>query len=328
MNYGDPIIVQEALSKAKNIEGIKALNIHKSKSVIELFGLPYESKVDNNVKTIFDSGKDKLLSSDDKLRLLKPLVAEKVCLSCHTNSKEGDVLGVIDLSYDLNELNSTIENFSKNTILYLTILSLIAIAIISIFIKKVIFERLELFSDTIKMLLKVEETKEIKKIKQHNKNDEIGEISELFNLYIEKIESNLQKEKLKEIEESVDKALGIKLENTLDLLGTPAVIVDSHSILKYYNNEFVNIFDEMIDADTYKSIMNKSLNVEDVFKSTSFIAMMDFKEDLLDSDECTKVCIESSSFYNSFSISINKFEYEGDTLYMIILIRVENVSSC
>ncbi|CCF80723.1 hypothetical protein HBZS_111720 [Helicobacter bizzozeronii CCUG 35545] len=34
--------------------------------------------------------------------LRQPFVAEKLCLSCHVNSKLGDILAILDLRYDLN----------------------------------------------------------------------------------------------------------------------------------------------------------------------------------------------------------------------------------
>ena len=40
MNMGDPKIVEDTLARAKSIHGIDGLHIHKSKDVIEAFGLP------------------------------------------------------------------------------------------------------------------------------------------------------------------------------------------------------------------------------------------------------------------------------------------------
>jgi methyl-accepting chemotaxis protein len=328
MNYGDQQIVQEALSKAKNIDGINNLKIHKSQSVIDKFDLPFKVSNDKDVVETFSSAKDKLLESNESLRLLKPLKAESVCISCHTNAKEGDILGVIDISYDLNELNQTMDNYSKNTILYLMIMIILSISLIAFFIKKVIFDRLDVFSDRIEKLIHIDESKEIKKIVFKNRNDEISKLSVLFNQYIEKIEKELHKEKLDEIEKSVDKALDIKIENTLDMIGTPAAVVDTNSTVKYYNREFLSIFDEVIDANIHKAIIEKSLNIEDIFESTSYVTMIDFKEELLESDECATVSIDSSSFSNNYAISIDKFEYENENLYMILLVRVENVSNC
>lgn len=53
-----------------------------------------------------------LVLDDEKghrLRLLQPLIAEQDCLACHAGSKQGDVLGVMDMTFSFDEIDAYID---------------------------------------------------------------------------------------------------------------------------------------------------------------------------------------------------------------------------
>jgi two-component system cell cycle response regulator len=94
-----------------NHQDVQNLHLIRSKSVIELFG---ESSDDNKVmskleKLVLDSGESKYQITENYdeafVEVAIPYIATKYsnpnCLECHTNAKEGDVLGVISMSVDI-----------------------------------------------------------------------------------------------------------------------------------------------------------------------------------------------------------------------------------
>lgn len=46
------------------------------------------------------------IANSDSIQFYYPVVAKEACLKCHTNAKMGDVLGVIDVSYPIDDLES------------------------------------------------------------------------------------------------------------------------------------------------------------------------------------------------------------------------------
>jgi diguanylate cyclase (GGDEF)-like protein len=77
------------------------INIYRGDVVKELFGEVDEAVRDELVMRVFREGKTLDQSSGQTLRNLKPLNAKQECLSCHTNAKVGDTLGVIDVEQNL-----------------------------------------------------------------------------------------------------------------------------------------------------------------------------------------------------------------------------------
>ncbi|HHH72810.1 MAG TPA: methyl-accepting chemotaxis protein, partial [Sulfuricurvum sp.] len=107
MNFGDPSIVENTLETITKIEGIEQIQIYKSKQVITQFGLnePFTDKP--LIREIFSTGKKKILTKEgangSQLQLLRPLIATQECLACHATSKEGDILGVMNVSVSLEQ---------------------------------------------------------------------------------------------------------------------------------------------------------------------------------------------------------------------------------
>ncbi|MFT5835210.1 MAG: diguanylate cyclase (GGDEF)-like protein [Sulfurimonas sp.] len=80
------------------------ISIHRSDLVNELFGNVESKKSDKVVQEVFKTGKKETYTSFDKLKNTLPLIAKEECLSCHTNAKAGDVLGVIDIEQNLGNI--------------------------------------------------------------------------------------------------------------------------------------------------------------------------------------------------------------------------------
>ncbi|MDZ7820118.1 MAG: hypothetical protein U5K55_16595 [Aliarcobacter sp.] len=54
-----------------------------------------------------------LQTNDDNghnLRMIKPMIASSECLMCHANQNEGDVIGVMDLTFSLDEADKQIKS--------------------------------------------------------------------------------------------------------------------------------------------------------------------------------------------------------------------------
>ncbi|MGB9801820.1 MAG: hypothetical protein ACPLSX_02555 [Arcobacter sp.] len=80
------------------------IEIYRSKKVEDIFGKINQGEITENLQYVFDTKKEFNLSKDNKIRNITPIIAKQECLTCHTNSKVGDVLGAVDIEYDFNYL--------------------------------------------------------------------------------------------------------------------------------------------------------------------------------------------------------------------------------
>lgn len=188
MFTGDPTVTKDSIKRASSINGVVNLNVIKSKSAIETFGLTDKYTKDPQALKVFNSGKKLILETEGEshlIRLLKPLKAEEVCLSCHVLNKVGDVLGVMDLTLSLDKADEEINDSQFEMALIMSIGTLLGIVIIFSFLRSVIFKPLNELKDTAKELSGGDGdlNKRLKVLRE----DEIGLASKYVNMFIEKI---------------------------------------------------------------------------------------------------------------------------------------------
>ncbi len=203
MNTGDSVQIKNAEKEAREIKGVTNLTIAKSIPLIEMYSPGEKLTTDPDILASFKSKKDLLLEMDDEkghsLRMIKPMIATKDCLMCHANQAEGDIVGIMDLTFSLNESDSRIGDLVIEILIMSSLLGAITIGLILIVVKRATkpigslkegFENL-LHSNDSNIKLAIES------------KDEIGEVANLFNSYMDKVNEGLKKDKLV-IEEAND----------------------------------------------------------------------------------------------------------------------------
>ncbi len=203
MSTGDPIQIAKAEEDARQIKGVKNLTVAKSKSLMELYpsNVPYTN--DEKILSTFDSKQPLLLQTKDdnghNLRMIKPMIASQDCLMCHGNQNEGDVIGVMDLTFSLDETDKQINSLVAEISIVSMILAFLTIGLIFFIVRKATnpigklkngFENL-LHSNDTNITLQVES------------KDEIGEVADLFNAYMDKVRAGLKQDAIV-IEEASD----------------------------------------------------------------------------------------------------------------------------
>ncbi len=191
MNFGDRAVVDEVIHDAKGISGVKTLDVYKSEEVIASFGLNDTFTNRPEVRRIFESREQELSEyqkdGEHLVRLLRPLKADESCLSCHGTSKEGEVLGVMDLEFSLNETNEQISNSKYSILLAMLVAVTLGIAGFWLFITRELITPLKnlivMASD-----LAMGEGDLTKRLKIKGE-DEVGRASKYINTFIKKIQS-------------------------------------------------------------------------------------------------------------------------------------------
>ncbi len=183
---------------------LKKLYVAKSIPLIEMYSPPgAKFTKDPNILKSFKDKQNHLIETDNNeghsLRMIKPMIATKDCLMCHANQAEGDVIGVMDLTFSLDESDSRISELVIDILIMSTLFGWITIGLILLIVKKATnpisklkkgFENLLNSNDT-NIKLDIES------------KDEIGEVANLFNSYMDKVRDGLRQDE-KVIEEAND----------------------------------------------------------------------------------------------------------------------------
>ncbi|CAE11112.1 methyl-accepting chemotaxis protein [Wolinella succinogenes] len=193
MNFGDREIVAGVIHDAKGIDGVKSIEVYKSEEVISFFGLNDTFTNKPEIKQIFEKKNQEINEvyegNEHLIRLLKPLKADESCLSCHATSKEGEVLGVMDLELSLNETDHEIMS-SKRSIL-LSMITAVVFGMLGLWI----FFTKELITPLNNLILMASDLAmgegDLTKRLKIKSEDEVGRASKFINTFIEKIQSTV-----------------------------------------------------------------------------------------------------------------------------------------
>ena len=188
MNFGDSEVVKSTLNSIRKIEGIKKINISKSKKVIEYFGLNQKFTTDKEIRKVFETKKEMIFEINEDehyLRQLKPLVATNECMLCHANSNIGEVLGVMELELSLSKVDSEIKTFKVVIITSMLVATILAIVGLTIFFKKEVLKPIYVLASRAKGI--ADEDGDLTRRLNFVKNDEITEAGKWIDRFIEKV---------------------------------------------------------------------------------------------------------------------------------------------
>ncbi|MBU0924888.1 methyl-accepting chemotaxis protein [bacterium] len=203
MNTGDPVQIAKAEDDARQIKGVKNLTVAKSKPLMELYPSDVPFTKDEKVIETFNSKEPILLQTKNEnghtLRMIKPMIATQDCLLCHANQIEGDVIGVMDLTFSLDESDSQIKSLVTEISIISIILTILTIGLIFFIVKRAT-NPIGKLKDGFENLLHSNETNITLAV---DSKDEIGEVATLFNSYMDKVRDGLRQDE-KVIEEASD----------------------------------------------------------------------------------------------------------------------------
>ncbi len=190
MNTGDSTIIADAEKKSRDeIKGLDKFVVAQSQDMLTLFNPHKRFTTDQEIINVFNTKKAVILEKyeDDKhtLRSLRPMIATNECIYCHVNQQLGDVIGVMDLTFNLEESDNIIDS----TVLNLVIQALFVLILITLFMTLLIrkaTQPIDVFQKGLEMFFRYinKEEKEVGYIDGYS-NDEIGELVNSVNKNIE-----------------------------------------------------------------------------------------------------------------------------------------------
>ena len=218
MNFGDPAMVASAIHDAAEIEGIQSIVVHKSQEVINAFGLNATISNDPIIQAQFTNPQNLNMEINSKnghsLRLIQPLIAEADCLACHATSAQGDVLGVMDMSYSFAKVDSDLSERSYKFIIIFTLFLIATTSLLLFVLRRIVGDPVNELLNRVKDLASGD--RDLTARVNIQSEDEIGDVGQNINLFIEKIQNTVQG--TKQIARSVGSTSGILNGNASGLL--------------------------------------------------------------------------------------------------------------
>ncbi len=196
MNTGDPALIQKAEDEAREIKGVKNLTVAKSKELMELYSVETPFTDDPQILKSFESKENQIIQKNDEnghtIRMIKPMIATPECMACHANQNVGDVIGVMDLTFSLEETDKRIQSLLAEISFTSAVLGLLTIILIFFIVKKAT-NSIEILKEGFSNLLHSNDTNITLKVKS---NDEIGDVATLFNSYMDKVRDGLKQDEI------------------------------------------------------------------------------------------------------------------------------------
>lgn len=136
------------------------INVYRADPVKELFGSIKEKNKDQSLIDILNGKIDPVHSFENNIvRNILPLKASKDCLNCHSNVKEGDILGAVEVKQDLNEIFYESKEQFIIFFLIITPIFFISAFISSRYTSKKIDKNLDLFKEKVEKINSIEDFK-------------------------------------------------------------------------------------------------------------------------------------------------------------------------
>jgi methyl-accepting chemotaxis protein len=211
------------------------------------------------------------------------MIATQECLMCHANESVGNVIGVIELKFGLNNADEMIKD--STLFLYGISFVIIALTLLSVLLVvnkvtsplKTLQEELNLFFDFI-----LHKTNEIKPFQVHSK-DEIGQMVESINSSIEEIVQGVKKDQdaIAQITQTCEKAsfgnLSVQINteaNNASINNLTTIINSLLNSLNYNVNRVLKTLDAY-SQDNFNARINSSGKtsgeVKQLFKQVDFL---------------------------------------------------------
>ncbi|BEG56347.1 hypothetical protein NHP21005_00350 [Helicobacter sp. NHP21005] len=189
---GDPNQLRKVVKDSQGIQGAH-VNFVPSKEVIALFGLNMGFTENPEMRSMFERKNTapiiRFIKKNRKhlVLLRQPFVAEQLCLNCHTNSKVGDVLAILNVQFDLSNIYGQIFIHTLKTLGYiLAVCAALGVAVLWRF-ESDLFRSLRRLKKMAGRLTQSKQADLTQRLESGNL-DEVGSTAHFFNLFIEKLQ--------------------------------------------------------------------------------------------------------------------------------------------
>ena len=285
--------LKEIIIRLNRVDPSMKVDVYRTDAVSEIFGVIEKDKQALNRNEDIRKatrGEEVLnISNSNFIKYYYPVIAKQDCLKCHTNVKVGEVLGIIDISYPVDNLKISLDEMINFFIIFITIFSFVIFIAIFIEFNQYILKPIKNFSNVIQSITKSHDMK--KRVEVKDNIEEIDSIKDVFNTMLDSIEHQFYydgltglenrrrlTEKLEEKKNSFLMIINIdSFQEINDLYGNEAGdtilkdfagflrenIFGENALYRLHSDEFSYLCDKGIDIEEFKifaSILSEKIS--------------------------------------------------------------------
>jgi diguanylate cyclase (GGDEF)-like protein len=179
--------------RLNKVEPKMRINAYRSPIVAELFG---EHRTDKQIREhdplVMRAMKgEEVLSGDDDIRYLYPIVVKQECITCHTNAHIGDINGVIDVRFPVGNLKISLTTMINSFIVFFVLFTIIIFGFLYYKLNALLVEPLKQFLLMIQEIISKNDM--AKRVSLKTKILEVKNIENYFNKMLDSIQDYYEK---------------------------------------------------------------------------------------------------------------------------------------
>ena len=183
--------LEEIINRLNTIDEKMVVNVYRSQIVADLFGDIDNSKLQREThRDVIKAMQAKeILNVNDEgfIEYFYPVIAKDACLKCHLNAKVGNVLGVIDISYPIEDLKVSLTEMINFFIFFIIAFSIVIFIAIFVELDQYLIKPIKNFSNVIKNITNSQDM--TKRVEIDDNIEEIDSIKSVFNVMLDSIET-------------------------------------------------------------------------------------------------------------------------------------------
>lgn len=182
--------LREIITRLNRVDPSMKIDVYRSQAVSEIFGEIEKDKIEiaknREIQRALRGEEVLNISSSNSIKYYYPVIAKQDCLKCHTNVKESDVLGVIDVMYPVENLKVSLDEMINFFIMFIIVFSFVIFFAIFIEFNQYILKPIKKFTSTIQNITKSHDMTQ--RVEVNDNIQEIDSIKDVFNIMLDSIE--------------------------------------------------------------------------------------------------------------------------------------------
>ena len=182
--------LEKIISRLNSVDKNMSVHVYRGEEVAKQFGDilkdSQKRKADVFIQSAFQNNDILNVIDDSTIEYYYPIIAKQECLKCHTQAQEGDVLGVINIVYPIDDLKISLSSIINFFILFIILFSIVIFIALFIEFDRHLVKPIKKFITNINY---ISNHKDItKRVGTNNKITEIDSMQNVFNHMLDSLE--------------------------------------------------------------------------------------------------------------------------------------------
>ena len=179
--------------RLNKVEPNMRVNAYRSPIVAELFGDRDQDRTAREQDPMVARAMkgEEILTGDEEIRYLYPIVVKQECLSCHTNAKIGDINGVIDVRFPVGNLKISLTTMVNSFIVFFVVFTVLIFAVLYVRLNSLLVQPLKQFIGMIQEIISKNDM--AKRVSLKTKILEVKNIESYVNKMLDSIQDYYEK---------------------------------------------------------------------------------------------------------------------------------------